>query len=51
MTAGGIYGSIRDIKNNVVSLQVADNVRINVDINSIYQSAQDAAESETAVKQ
>jgi len=45
MTAGGIYGKIRDIKDNAVILEIADGVRIKIDKNSIYQSMQDVAES------
>ena len=45
MTAGGIYGRIRDIKDNAVILEIADGVRIKIDKNSIYQSMQDVAEA------
>ena len=45
MTAGGIYGRIRDIKDNAVILEIADGVRIKIDKNSIYQSMQDVTES------
>ena len=44
VTAGGIYGKIKDIKpdSNVVILEIADNVRIRIDKSSIYATAQDA---------
>ena len=45
MTAGGIYGRIRDIKDNYVLLEIDNNVSIKVDKNSIYQSMQDVAET------
>ena len=50
MTAGGIYGRIRDVKDNVVILEIADGVRIKIDKNSIYQSMQDVAETGANVK-
>lgn len=50
VTAGGIYGKIRDINDTtgVVTLEVADNVRIRIDKNSIYQTVQDVAEGNAA---
>ncbi len=45
ITAGGIYGRIREIKDNTVILEIADGVRIKIDKNSIYQSMQEVAES------
>lgn len=45
MTAGGIYGKIREVKENVVVLEISDGVRITIDKNSIYESMQDVAES------
>lgn len=45
MTAGGIYGRVREIKDNAVILEIADGVRIKIDKNSIYQSMQDVVES------
>lgn len=45
MTAGGIYGRIREIKDNYVMLEIDNNVTIKIDKNSIYQSMQDVAES------
>ena len=50
MTAGGIYGRIRDIKDNAVILEIADGVRIKIDKNSIYQSMQDVAETGADIK-
>ena len=45
MTAGGIYGRIREIKDSYVMLEIDNNVTIKIDKNSIYQSMQDVAES------
>lgn len=45
MTAGGIYGRIREIKDNYVMLEIDNNVTIKIDKNSIYQSVQDIAEA------
>ncbi|MBQ0068367.1 MAG: preprotein translocase subunit YajC [Bacteroidales bacterium] len=45
MTAGGIYGRIKDIKETVVLLQIAEGVTIKIDKSMIYQSAQDIAET------
>lgn len=41
VTAGGIYGTIRDIDdvNNIIIVEIANGVRIRVDRNSIYASA------------
>ena len=49
-TAGGIYGRIKDIKDNVVILEIADNVKIRIDKGSVYPSMQDAAESGGTIK-
>lgn len=41
VTGGGIYGKIKDIKDDVVTLEIADNVRIRVDKSSVFQSITD----------
>ncbi len=43
ITAGGIHGKIKDVKDNVIILEIADNVRIKIDKGSVYPSAADAA--------
>ena len=43
MTAGGIYGRIREVKDNYVLLEIDSNVTIKIDKNSIYQSMEDVA--------
>ncbi len=45
MTAGGIYGRIKEVKDNHIVLQVADNVSIKVDKNMVYQSVSDITET------
>lgn len=45
ITAGGIYGKIKEIKDNTILLDIADNVRIKIDKGSVYPSAEDAAQS------
>ena len=36
VTAGGIHGTIKHIENDVVELQIANNVKINIEVNSIF---------------
>lgn len=36
VTAGGIYGKIKEIEDNVVILEIASNVKIRIDRSSIY---------------
>ena len=40
VTAGGVYGKIKEIEDNAVMVEVAPNVKIKVDKNSIYADAQ-----------
>ncbi|MDE7381031.1 MAG: preprotein translocase subunit YajC [Muribaculaceae bacterium] len=40
VTAGGIHGRIKDIKDDVMSIEIAPNVTIKVDKASIYPVAQ-----------
>lgn len=42
--AGGIYGKVRKVKETTFSIEVANGVVITVDKNSVYPSAQTAAE-------
>ena len=43
ITAGGIHGKVKSIKDNTVVVEIADNVRITVDKGSIYASTADTA--------
>ena len=49
ITAGGIHGKIRGIKDTTVVLEIAPNVKIRIDKNMIYASTQDAANDDTSV--
>ena len=40
ITAGGIYGKIKEIEDNAVIVEVAPSVKIEIDKNSIYPDAQ-----------
>ena len=42
ITAGGIHGKIRGIKDNSFIVEIADNVKITIDKGSVYPSAADA---------
>lgn len=42
ITAGGIYGKIKEIGDTFMLIEVADGVRIRVDKTSIFASAEDA---------
>ena len=42
VTAGGIYGKIREISDTYFIIEIADGVRIRVDKGSVYPSANDA---------
>lgn len=42
ITSGGIYGKIREVKDdNTVLIEIAENVRIKVDKNSVFMSPED----------
>jgi preprotein translocase subunit YajC len=42
ITAGGIYGKVKDVKETTITLEIADNVRITIDKNSVYANAIDS---------
>lgn len=42
ITAGGIHGVIKEINDNDVILEIASNVKIRIDKNSIFAAAADA---------
>ena len=44
ITAGGIHGKIKNVKENTVTLEVADGLNITVEKSSIYATALDASE-------
>ncbi|MDD5186245.1 MAG: preprotein translocase subunit YajC [Paludibacter sp.] len=41
VTSGGVYGKVKDIKETTVIIEIADNVRIKVDKNSVFATAED----------
>lgn len=43
-TASGVYGKVREIKDTVIILEVADNVKIKIDKNYIVGSAEEATQ-------
>ena len=40
ITAGGIYGKVKEIEDNAIIVEIAPSVKIKVDKNSIYADAQ-----------
>ena len=48
ITAGGIYGTVKEITETYFLLEISDGVRIRIDKGSVYPSAADA--SQTASK-
>ncbi|MBP1677288.1 MAG: protein translocase subunit yajC [Bacteroidetes bacterium] len=41
VTSGGIYGKVKEIKDTTVIIEIAENVRIKVDKNSVFVSTED----------
>ena len=39
ITAGGIYGKVKEIEDNIIVLEIASGVKIRIDKNSIYANA------------
>ena len=48
ITAGGIHGVIKEINDSDVILEIASNVKIRIDKNSIFASATDANSTQQA---
>ncbi|MDR0962151.1 MAG: preprotein translocase subunit YajC [Mediterranea sp.] len=48
ITAGGIHGTIKEINDNDVMLEIASNVRIKIDKGSIFGAAADANQAQAA---
>lgn len=46
ITSGGVYGKVRDIKEKTITVEIADNVRIVVDKNSVFATAADLAQND-----
>ena len=45
ITAGGIYGKIKEVSDTTLLIEIADNVRIKVDKNSVFAAAEDAQQA------
>ena len=43
ITTGGIYGKVLDIKDQTVTVEIADNVRVKIDKNAILKDNTDLA--------
>ncbi len=43
VTTGGIYGKVTDVKEQTVTVEIADNVRIKIDKNAILKDNTDLA--------
>ena len=43
ITTGGIYGKITDVKDTALIVEIADNVRIKIDKNSVVKDVADLA--------
>lgn len=41
ITTGGIYGKVTDIKDQTITVEVADNVRIKIDKNAVLKDSAD----------
>lgn len=41
VTSGGIYGKVKEIKETTVIVEIAENVRVKVDKNSVFATAED----------
>lgn len=41
VTSGGIYGKVKEIKDATIVIEIAENVRIKVDKNSVFVAAED----------
>lgn len=41
ITTGGIYGKVTDVKDNTVTVEIAENVRIKIDKNAVLKDAAD----------
>ena len=45
VTAGGIYGRIKEVKDTCFIIEIASGVSIKIDKGSVYPTAEDAAQS------
>lgn len=45
ITAGGIYGKIREVRDDCFMIEIDQNVKVRVDKNMVYRAAEDAADA------
>lgn len=45
ITAGGIYGKVREVRDDCFIVEIDQNVKVRVDKNMVYRAAADAAEA------
>lgn len=45
ITAGGIYGKIREVREDCFMIEIDQNTKVRVDKNMVYKAAADAAEA------
>lgn len=50
VTAGGIFGKVRGVKDTTFSIEIAPNTVITIDKNSVYPTAQEAQQDVDAEK-
>lgn len=48
VTSGGIYGKIREVKQDYVVVEIADGVKIRVNKNMVFDSPEDASQQTPA---
>ena len=51
ITAGGIYGEIKEVQDNALLITIAKDITIKVDNGSVYASAEDAQQAPKEVKE
>lgn len=47
ITAGGIYGKVKEVKDTTILLEIADNVRITIDKGSVFPNVADSNAAQT----
>ena len=45
VTSGGIYGRVREVKDNIVLLEIADNVRIKVSKSMVFDAPENGTQA------
>ncbi|MGM9806071.1 MAG: preprotein translocase subunit YajC [Candidatus Aphodosoma sp.] len=50
ITSGGVYGKIRDVKQDYVIVEIADGVKIRINKNMVFDSPEDASQQPASDK-